>query len=84
MNNTDSGNYLEYRDFGDGYAIYAFDLTPSLLDGNQVELLKSGSLRLELKFSSPLAAPVHVLVYGELDSLIEISQTREVITDYSS
>ena len=78
------GNYLEYRDFEGGNAIFAFDLSPSILDGDQCELIKSGNLRLEMKFSKPIPAPIHCLIYGELDSIVEITQGREVITDYSA
>ena len=45
--------------------LYAFDLSPSLLDGNQVELVKSGSLRLEFKFKAALPEPVHVIAYAD-------------------
>ena len=55
------------------------------MDGNQhFELIKSGALRLELKFDQPLAHPVHVLVYAELDSMIEIDRSRQVLTDFSA
>ena len=64
--------------------MFAFDLSPNILDGDQVELIKSGNLRLELKFASPLKKPIHCMVYGELDSIIEITHNREVITDYSA
>lgn len=83
--NRDSGSCIEYRDFELGYGLFAFDLSPSLLDGDQqFELVKSGALRLELKFSQALAHPVHVLVYGELDSMIEIDRSRQVLTDFST
>ena len=82
--NQDAGNYIEYRDFELGYGLFAFDLTPSLLDGDQqFELVKSSALRLELKFSTPLPHPVHVLVYGQLDSMIEIDRSRQILTDFS-
>ena len=80
----DDGNYLEYRDFPGGYALYTFDLSPSLLDGNQVELVKSGSLHLELKFKAALAEPVHVIAYAELDSLLETDRRRQILTDFTS
>ena len=83
--NRDNGSYIEYRDFELGYGMFAFDLSPSLLDvDQQFELVKSGALRLELKFSQALAHPVHVLVYGELDSMIEIDRSRQVLTDFST
>ena len=83
--NTDNGSAIDYRDFETGYGLFAFDLTPSLIDGDQqFELVNSGALRLELKFSQALAQPVHVLVNGELDSMIEIDRSRQVLTDFST
>ena len=79
-----AGNYIEYRDFIGGNTLFTFDLSPSILDGNQFELMRSGNLRLELKFNKPLSESIHVLVYGEIDSLIEINKNREVITDYTN
>lgn len=81
---ANSGVGITYSDFARGFALYVLDLTPSVLDGDQVELLKSGSLRLELKFAAELAAPVHVLVYGVLDSMIEIDKSRQVIADFAT
>ncbi|GFN84140.1 hypothetical protein PoB_001064600 [Plakobranchus ocellatus] len=52
---------MEYRDFNKGYALFVFDLTPSILDGDQVELIRSGSVRLELKFADALSSPIHVM-----------------------
>ena len=82
--NKDVGNCIEYRDFLGGYALFAFDLSPSLLDGNQVELVKSGSLILELKFNAPLPEAVHVIAYAELDFLLEVDRSRQILTDFAS
>jgi len=54
------------------------------LDGDQFELVKSGALRLEFKFSQALTNPVHAIVYAELDSMIEIDRSRQVMTDFSA
>ena len=81
--NKNEGNALTLEDFEGGNAFYTFDLSPSVLDGNQIELIKAGSVRLELKFGEVLTGPTHVLVYGESDSLIEITKGREVVTDYT-
>ena len=48
--------------FSGGYCLFALDLSASLLDGDQVEPIKSGNLRLELKFRANLPEPIHVLV----------------------
>ena len=50
----------------------------------QIELVQSGSVRLEMKFDEALAEAVHVLVYAELDSMIEITKGREIVTDYTA
>ncbi|KAL8615446.1 hypothetical protein ACOMHN_036266 [Nucella lapillus] len=69
--------------FTKGYALFCFDLTPSLVDGDQFELVKSASMRLELKFAKALPNPVVVLIYGELDGLIEVNKSRQVLTNFT-
>lgn len=81
--NKDLGNGVTYTDYSQGYTLYAFDLSPSLLDGSQFELIKSGGLRLEMKFAQALTQPLQVLVYAELDSVLEIDRSRQVLTDYT-
>ena len=84
MVNKDQGNFLERRDHALGNTLYAFDLTPSLLDDcNVFELVKTAALRLELKFAEGLPEPVTVILYGEQDSVVEIDRTRQVLTDFS-
>ena len=80
--NKNEGNMIQISDFDGGYCMFAFDLSPGILDGEQVELVRSGQFRLDIKFSTPLTEPVHVILYSEMDSIIEITKTREVITDY--
>ena len=82
--NRDAGSFIERRDFPYGYTLYAFDLTPSLLDENELfELVKSRALRLEMKFEHVLTESVMVIVWAELDSIIEIDRSRQVLTDFS-
>ena len=46
--------------------------------------MKSGTVRLVMKFGKALEEPVHALVYAELDSMIEITKGREIVTDYTA
>lgn len=80
----DAGNGIDYRQFKNGYNLYAFDLSPSLLDGDQFEMARSGPMSVELKFSAATPEPLQVIIYAENDSILEISKTRQVITDYAS
>lgn len=63
------------HDFELGYAIYGFDLSPSLLGGDHFELVKSRVLRLELKFSQALQDSGMVIVYAEKDIVQHIQST---------
>ena len=82
--NHDAGSHINRDDFAGGFALYSFDLTPSLLDADHLfELVKSGALRMELKFEAALAESVTVVVWAEMDSMIEIDKARQVLTDFS-
>ena len=82
--NQDSGSNINREDFAGGFALYSMDLTPSLIDDNQLfELVKSGALRMELKFVAPLQRSATVVVWAEMDSVLEIDRSRQVLTDFS-
>ena len=82
--NQDAGSNISRQDFANGFALYSMDLTPSLIDDNQLfELVKSGALRLELKFAAGLTRSVTVVVWAEMDSVLEIDRSRQVLTDFS-
>ena len=80
----DSGIDISYEDYMNGCTLFCFDLSPSLIDGHVAEPIKSGNLRLEVTFSKALPEPVHVIVYGEQDGLVEIDKARQVISDFSA
>ena len=79
----DSGAGFTLSEFQHGTTIFCLDLSPSLIDGEQFELVRSGSLRLEMKFETALPEAVVALVFGELDSMIEIGKSRQIMTDFS-
>lgn len=79
-----ASNAISYKDFGNGYTMFCYDLSPSMTDGDMVEPLKTGSLRLEIGFSKPLPNPVHILTYGQFDGMIEIDKARQVLTDFTA
>ena len=78
----DSGLDITRTEYNQGYALLAFDLSPDLEDTGCYHLIKKGNIRLELKFSAGLAAPVNVIVYSEFDSKISIDKNRAVLMDY--
>ncbi|EFA12622.1 Uncharacterized protein F54H12.2-like Protein [Tribolium castaneum] len=81
-----TGNGISRDNYADGYSVAVFDLTPDLSSHNALSwnLIKNGSLRIEVGFNTALTETVNCLVYGEFDSVIEIDKKRNVIVDYSS
>ena len=58
----DQGNHISWEDYGKGYTLFAFDLTPDLSDGGHFNVIKQGNLRLELHFQSQLEESVNAIV----------------------
>ena len=78
------GNALSLHDYGRGYTLFGFDLSPDLSDGGHFDLVKHGSLRLEIKFGTALEQSINVIVYAEFDNVLEIDKARNVVFDYSA
>jgi hypothetical protein len=80
----DEGNQIRRDDYGKGYALYAFDLTPDLSEDDHFNLIKEGSVRLDMRFGAALPNTINVIVYAEFENIIEIDRSRNVIFDYSN
>lgn len=84
MTGFDSGNDITREDFAGGYAIYVFDLTPDLYSDESFNLIRQGSVRIDVKFRNALENTVSLLVYGEFENIIQISRDRSVVFDFAS
>ncbi|XP_067288479.1 uncharacterized protein F54H12.2-like [Pseudorasbora parva] len=73
---------IDRNDFLNGYALYAFNLTPDEDCGQHISLVKSGNIRLEARFKNPLPHTINLIVYAVFDSIIEVSNRRQVLVDY--
>ena len=81
--NTDDTNGITYEEFGGGYTIYAFDLTPDKsVTESRKHTVSLNNLRLELQFETPLPSTINVILHATFDSHIEITQLRDVIPAY--
>ncbi|XP_070556390.1 uncharacterized protein F54H12.2-like [Ptychodera flava] len=79
----DEGININHYEYDNGYTLFAFDLTSDLsADGGHLNLVKEGNLGIELQFRQALPNTVNLLVYGELDNIIEIDRDRNVLFDY--
>ena len=78
----DEGLYISREDYDNGYALYAFDLTADLGEDDHFSLVKQGSVRLALKFTTALATTVTVVAYAEFENVIEVDRDRNVVFDF--
>lgn len=79
------GNCITRESYPNGYCLFAFDLTPDLSanDGTHWNLIKNGSVRIDVRFDDPLDTAVNCIIYAEYDNLLEIDSSRQVLVDYS-
>ena len=80
--NRDEGNGISRSDFENGYALYAFDLSPDLGEDDHFNLTRQGGVRVDLKFGTALPNTVTVIAYAEFENVIEIDRNRNVIFDF--
>ena len=78
----DEGFFISCDDYGNGYALYAFDLTADLGEDDHFTLARQSSVRLALKFAAALDATVSVVAYAEFENVIEVDRDRNVVFDF--
>lgn len=80
------GHGVTKLDYTGGYCLMAFDMTPDLSASSQSHwnLIRHGSVRIEVRFDTPLASTVNCIVYAEFDNIIEINKNRDISIDYNS
>lgn len=78
------GNKISYNDYGAGYTLYAFDLTPCMTASQDFwDLQKHANIRLEVRFADALTESINAMCLLEFDNLIQIDKQRTTIVDYS-
>lgn len=72
--------------YSKGYCLFAFDLTPDLSAhfSSHWSLVRTGSVRIEVRFEQALTETINCVVYAEFDNVLEIDSNRNVITDFSA
>jgi len=76
--NKNAGPEITKSSFGKGYAIYAFNVTPVDLGEEYINLVRQGSVRLEVKFAANTTETLNCLAYAEFPALIEVDHSRDV------
>ena len=79
----DEGSQISRTDYKNGYALYAFDLSPSQCTDQFIDPAKRGKLTLELQFAKPIPKTLTLCVYLQFEASIIINEVREVFTKFS-
>jgi len=77
--NQDSGIGIERNAFKRTYPMFAFDIVQGTSNNALLDLNKSGSVRLELKFGKALPEALHCVIYSEHQGLLEIDKFRQIV-----
>jgi len=68
---------INYDDYGSGYTLYSFNLTPDLCSINHFNMQTIGDLQIGMEFSKKTdLETIEAIVYMEFDNIIEISKQR--------
>ena len=71
--------------YKNGFCLYGFDLSPDWCEeGEHFNLVKSGNIRLCLRFAKALPNAVTAICYSEFENVIEIDKKRQILFDFSS
>lgn len=77
-----TGIDIQRNEYLGGYTLFAFDLSPDMSEDDNVNLIKSGSIRLSIQFGTVTPHTINVITFSEHESVIEINKNRDVILDY--
>jgi len=78
MSNQNRGLAIDRKKFQSQYTFFAFDISQESGSDSTLMLDKTGSVRVELQFSSPLPEAVNCLIYSEHQKVLEIDKFRQV------
>ena len=66
------GNSISREAYANGYCLFAFDLTPDLSANQDIHwnLVKHGSVRIDLRFDDPLSSTGNCIIYAEYENIL--------------
>ena len=85
INFLNMGNSISREAYANGFCLFAFDLTPDLSANQDTHwnLIKNGSVRIDVRFDDALKSTINCIIYAEYDNVLEIDSSRQVFVDYS-
>ena len=75
----DFGNNITIDDFAKGYGLFCFNLEQFTNPGQYFNLVKTGFVRLSIKFHEPLPETIVLIVYTEHQDMFQVDAARNVL-----
>jgi hypothetical protein len=72
-------NNIPLESYKDGFTLYAFNLTPDDSNGTNLNLVREGTLSLNIRLKRPSDHSVTIIAYLEYDAVMEIDRSRNII-----
>jgi hypothetical protein len=81
---SDVGSGIDIETFASSCNLYGFDLTADCSGSasHHLNIVKQGTLGLNLTFEKPLTTSISVVIYLEYQQLIEIDRTRNILINF--
>ena len=81
---SDVGSAIDIETFASSCNLYGFDLTADCSGSasHHLNIVKQGTLGLNLTFEKPLTISISVVIYLEYQQLIEIDRTRNILINF--
>ena len=79
------GNSIDRESYRGGYCLFAFDLISDLSanSNSHWNLVKHGSVRIDVRFEEAFSSTTNCIVYTEYDNVLEINAARHVIVEFA-
>ena len=81
LGDSDRTLAISYDEWLNGYTLFVFNLSPDLSNNPQFHA-NLMNMRLDMKFSQALAAPITLLLHATFDANIFVNENRNVFTDF--
>ena len=78
------GKDIDRDEYPNGYALYAFDLSPDLTDSESFSLARQETVCVEMTFGEALPSTVTIVSYAEFENIIELDRNRNVVFDFNN